>query len=58
MAGYGGEVARAVGEKMAGFGETCRDVLTRITHDPLWGGIALGALCLVVILIVMKRRAS
>jgi hypothetical protein len=58
MAGYGGEVARAVGEKMAGFGETCRNALNNITHDPLWGGIAVGVLFLVVALIVVKRRAS
>lgn len=58
MTGYGGEVSRAVGEKMAGFGESCREVLNKITHDPLWGGIALGVLVLIVLLIGVNRRAG
>ena len=58
MGGYGGEILRNVGEKMAGFGEFCKDVGYKITHDPLWGGITLGIVALILVLVVVKRRAS
>jgi hypothetical protein len=55
--GYGGEIARVVSEAMAGMGDWFRQVGHRILHDPLWAGIALVLVFLVISLVLVRRRA-
>lgn len=58
MGGYGGEIARWTGEKFAGLGEWFKQVGYNITHDPLWGGVTIGIVLLILVLILAKRRAG
>jgi hypothetical protein len=54
--GYGGEMAGFVSEKMAGLGGWFSEVAYHITHDPLWGGITIGVIVLILALTVASRR--
>jgi hypothetical protein len=56
MAGYGGEILRWVGEKLSSMGEWFKDVFYKMTHDPLWMGVTIGVVVLLILLIVLKRR--
>ena len=58
MVGYGGEILRWVGEKLSALADWFGDVFYKLTHEPLWAGIAIGVIVLIVVLIVLKRRAS
>jgi len=55
--GYGGEIGRMVSEAMAGLGDWFRLVGHRVLNDPLWAGIALVLVFLVISLVVVRRRA-
>jgi hypothetical protein len=44
-------VASAVGQWLA-------DVAHKLTHDPLWAGIAIALVVVLVVLFFLKRRAS
>lgn len=54
--GYGAEMARFVAEKMGGLGTWFSEVFYFITHDPLWGGISLMVVFLILALVVANRR--
>jgi hypothetical protein len=56
--GYGGDIARMVTEAMAGMGDWFRTVGHRITHDPLWAGVTLVLVILMISLVVVQRRAG
>jgi hypothetical protein len=58
MVGYGGEIMRYLGEKLAAFGDWCKDVLYKMTHEPLWIGVTIAVVLLMILLIVIKRRNS
>ena len=34
------------------------DVAHKVTHDPLWGGIAIAIIVGIIVLIYLKRKAS
>jgi hypothetical protein len=46
-----------VSEAMAGLGDWFRLVGHRVLNDPLWAGIALVLVFLVISLVVVRRRA-
>ena len=58
MGGYGGEILRYTGEKLAGLGEWFKQVGHNITHDPVWGGVTIGIVLLMLLLVFAKRRAG
>jgi hypothetical protein len=58
MVGYGGEILRWVGEKLSAFGDWCKDALYKMTHDPLWMGVSIGVIVLLILLFILKRRVS
>jgi hypothetical protein len=43
---------------MAGLGDWFRHVGNRVLNDPLWAGIALVLVFLVISLVVVRRRAG
>jgi hypothetical protein len=47
-----------VSEAMAGLGDWLRLAGHRVLHDPVWAGIALVLVFLVISLVVVRRRAG
>jgi hypothetical protein len=54
----GGEIMRSIGEKLAGLGDWFKEVIYKIGHDPLWMGVTIGFVVLVILVFVLKRRVS
>jgi len=55
--GYGGEMGRFVSEKMGGLGTWFGEVFYHITHDPLWAGVTIGVIVLILALVIANRHA-
>ncbi len=46
------------GEKLTALGDWFKDVGYKMTHDPLWMGVTIGVIVLLIVLFVLKRRVS
>ncbi|MBL8797817.1 MAG: hypothetical protein JNM56_28220 [Planctomycetia bacterium] len=54
----GGAFAKWITEAFASIGDAGKQAWHKVTHDPLWAGVAIGVVLLGIVLMVMKKKAA
>lgn len=54
----GGAFAKWITEAFAAIGDGAKEGWYKVTHDPLWAGVAIGVIALAAIVFVMKKKAA
>jgi len=53
-----GSIAKWIVEAFSAIGDGAKQAWHKVTHDPLWAGVAIGFIALAVILLVLKKKAA
>jgi high-affinity Fe2+/Pb2+ permease len=46
------------GRAVSDLGDWFKGIWSKITHDPIWGGVTIGVVVLLVVLLILRARLA